>query len=494
MLLSDLIRDLPITVHGSADVRVSGVTEDSRKAQPGWLFVARPGTKQDGGAFVAQALERGAIAVVASGLTPAPTSLVCDQPARIGAVLAERWYGSPSSRLGLVGITGTNGKTTIAWLVRQMMNASGGKCGMIGTIEIDEGAGARPAVLTTPAAEDVSASLARMVGHGCRYAVMETSSHALDQARVAALDFRVAVFTNLSGDHLDYHGSMDAYAAAKARLFESLKPDTIAIVNADDPASERMVRDTPARVLRCSLAGDGDATVRVQANGLESRATMRGPWGTIGAQLALVGDHNAMNTLQAVAAAYELGLTREAIEASLPSLMPPPGRLEPVVVQGVQGPRVLVDYAHTDDALEKALTAVASRKGGGRLWVVFGCGGDRDRTKRPRMGAVAGRLADRVIVTSDNPRTEDPQSIVDQVLAGVPDGLWTASDTDREAAIHLAISRAEANDVVVIAGKGHENYQIIPDGTGGTVRRAFDDRVVARAALQQRAAVAGGVR
>lgn len=493
MLLSDLIRGLPITVHGSADVRVSGVTEDSRRVEPGWVFVVRTGTKQDGRTFVAQALERGAVAVLGRERAEGSVSLVCDEPAALGAVLAERWFGSPGSRLGLVGITGTNGKTTVAWLLRQLMNAGGNKCGMIGTIEIDEGAGAQAAKLTTPAAEDVSASLARMVGHGCDAAAMEVSSHALDQGRAAGLAFRVAVFTNLSGDHLDYHGTMDTYAAAKARLFEDLSPEALAIVNIDDPASERMLRDSQARVLRCSMKGTGDATVRVVAKGLQSRITMAGPWGEVGAQLSLVGDHNAMNALQAVAAAHELGLSPEAIGAGLPSLIPPPGRLEPVLVEGVEGPRVLVDYAHTDDALEKALTAVAERTGEGKLWVVFGCGGDRDRTKRPRMGAVAGRLADHVVVTSDNPRTEEPQSIVDQVLAGVPKGVWTASDVDREAAIHRAISQADASDVVVIAGKGHEDYQIIPDGSGGSCKRNFDDRVVARAALQRRAGVAGGV-
>lgn len=494
MLLSDLIYDLPITVQGPADVRVSGVTEDSRKVRPGWLFVARQGSKQDGNAFVAHALERGAVVVLASGPTAARTTLVCDSPARVGAVLAERWYGSPGSKLGLVGVTGTNGKTTVAWLLRQLLNAGGHTCGMIGTIEIDEGAGTKPASLTTPSAEAVSASLARMVGHGCDSAALEVSSHALDQGRVAGLAFRVGIFTNLSGDHLDYHGSMDTYAAAKAHLFEELSPDALGIINIDDPASDRMRRDCRARVLRCSMRTQADATVRVAAEGLESLISMDGSWGTIEAPLALVGDHNAMNTLQAVAAAYELGLTREAIEAALPSLLPPPGRLEPVLVPGIEGPRVLVDYAHTDDALEKALTAVAARKGAGKLWIVFGCGGDRDRTKRPRMGAVAARLADRLVVTSDNPRTEEPQSIVEQVLAGVPGGVWTTSDTDREAAIHLAISQAAAHDVVVIAGKGHEDYQIISDGRGGTVKRDFDDRVVARSALQQRAGIAGGVR
>jgi len=491
MLLSDLIRDLPITVHGSADASVAGISEDSRKIQPGWLFVARQGTKQDGNAFVAQAVERGATVVLAGSPTVASTTLVCESPARVGPILAERWFGSPSSRLRLVGITGTNGKTTVAWLLRQLMNAGGLKCGMIGTIEIDEGAGTKSASLTTPAAEDVSASLARMVGHGCDTAAIEASSHALDQGRVAGLEFRVGVFTNLSGDHLDYHGSMEDYAAAKARLFGELSDDALAVVNVDHPASERMLRDCRARVLRCSMAPNADATVRVAAHGLESRILMDGPWGTIGAQLALVGDHNAMNALQAVTAAHALGLSREVIEAALPTLLPPPGRLEPVQLRGIEGPRVLVDYAHTDDALEKALATVAARKGSGKLWVVFGCGGDRDRTKRPRMGAVAGRLADRVIVTSDNPRNEEPQSIVDQVMAGVPEHAWTASDADREAAIHLAISTADANDLVVIAGKGHEDYQVGPDGKGGVAKRAFDDRMVARAALQQRAGITG---
>ncbi|MEQ8316421.1 MAG: UDP-N-acetylmuramoyl-L-alanyl-D-glutamate--2,6-diaminopimelate ligase [Phycisphaerales bacterium] len=494
MLLSDLIRDLPITVHGSVDVRIAGVSEDSRRIDRGWLFVARPGVKSNGDAFVSDALERGAAAVLASHRHEATVALVCQDPARIGAVLAERWHGSPSSRLGLAGVTGTNGKTTVAWLLRRLLSTGGHKSGLIGTIEIDEGAGARPADLTTPAAEDLSASLARMVGHGCDFAAIEASSHALHQHRVAGLRFSVAVFTNLSGDHLDYHGTMDAYADAKALLFSSLEPDALAIVNADDAASDRMLRDCRATVLRCSMHGPADATVRIVAADLESHVEMTGPWGTVEASLPLVGDHNAMNALQAVAAAHALGLGRDDIEHALPALGPPPGRLEPVKVDGVDGPRVLVDYAHTDDALEKALLAVASRKGEGRLWVVFGCGGDRDRTKRPRMGAVAGRLTDRVVVTSDNPRTEDPESIVQEVLAGVPGDVWQASDPDREAAIHATISQADAADVVVIAGKGHEDYQIVRTDSGGTAKRPFDDRLVAREALLRRPSLAGGKR
>ena len=496
MLLRDLILGLPVAVHAPSvgAIRVAGITEDSRRVRPGWLFVARPGTKHDGAAFIAQALELGATVVLSREPVQGVLSITCDDPATIGAVLAERTHGSPSCTLRLMGVTGTNGKTTVAWLLRQLMNTGGAKCGLIGTIEIDEGARARPAELTTPAAEDLSASLARMVANGCAAAAMEVSSHALDQKRSAGLGFGVAVFTNLSGDHLDYHGSMEAYAAAKARLFEGLVPNAWAVVNADDPASERMLRDCQAGALRCSMAGQGDATVRVIAHGLESRVEMVGPWGELSSELTLVGDHNAMNTLQAVAAAHAMGLSRDDIARALPTLKPPPGRLEPVLVDGVDGPRVLVDYAHTDDALEKALLAVAGRKGTGRLWVVFGCGGDRDRTKRPRMGAVAGRLADRVVVTSDNPRSEDPQSIVDQVLAGVPSGVWTTGDPDRKAAIRLAISQAEARDVVVIAGKGHEDYQIVSDNQGGTMRRDFDDRLVARSALLARLGVAGGVR
>lgn len=494
MLLSDLIRNLPITVHSSVDVRIAGVTEDSRRIDRDWLFVARPGVKSSGDAFVSDALTRGAAAVLASDRHDAPASLVCQNPAKIGAILAERWHGSPSSKLGLAGVTGTNGKTTVAWLLRSLLSTGVHKSGLIGTIEIDEGAGARPADLTTPAAEDLSASLARMIGHGCNFAAIEASSHALHQHRVAGLGFSVAVFTNLSGDHLDYHGTMDAYADAKALLFSSLDPEALAIVNADDAASERMLRDCRAAVLRCSMRGSADAIVRVTAADLESRVEMTGPWGCVEASLPLVGDHNAMNALQAVAAAHALGLDRDDIERALPTLGPPPGRLEPVKVEGVDGPRVLVDYAHTDDALEKALLAVASRKGDGRLWVVFGCGGDRDRTKRSRMGAVAGRLADHVYVTSDNPRTEDPSSIVREVLAGVPEHVWQASDPDREAAIQASISQADAADVVVIAGKGHEDYQIVRTDSGGTVKRPFDDRLVAREALLRRSSLAGGVR
>lgn len=496
MHLADLILGLPIALHGPIvpDIDIAGVTEDSRRVGPGWLFVARPGSKRDGADFVADAVARGAAAVLAKGPVQAPLVLACEDPAAIGAVLAERWQGNPSQRLGLMGVTGTNGKTTVAWLLRQIIHAAGGRCGLMGTIEVDEGTGGRPADLTTPNAEQASEALARMLANGCQSAAMEVSSHALDQRRAAGLTFRVAVFTNLSGDHLDYHGSMDAYAAAKARLFEGLGPQALAIVNADDPASERMVRECPARVLRCTMQGRADTSVRVMADGLHSRVRLAGPWGELESALSLVGDHNAMNVLQAVAAAHELGVPAHALALVLPDLAPPPGRLEPVAVEGLAGPRVLVDYAHTDDALEKALTAVAARKGEGRLWVVFGCGGDRDKTKRPRMGAVAGRLADRVVVTSDNPRTEEPGSIVEQILAGVPKGVWKADDVDREAAIRLAIEQADERDIVVIAGKGHEDYQIVADGPGGTRKRDFDDRLVARAALESRSRLAGGVR
>ncbi len=495
MRLEDLICGLPITVNGGDGIgmEIEGVTEDSRRVRPGWLFVARPGTMHDGAAFCQDAVDRGAIAILCREPIEASVScLLCNDPATIGAMVSERWRGSPGRSLRLIGVTGTNGKTTVAWLVRQVLNLADTRCGLIGTIEIDEGDGGSPASLTTPAAEDISGSLSRMVANGCKAAALEVSSHALEQRRAAGLDFDVAVFTNLSGDHLDYHGSMEAYAAAKARLFEGLESTAIAIVNSDNPASNRMLRDCRARVLRCSMSGSADARVHIEADGLHSLATLTGPWGELRAELALVGDHNAMNALQAVAVAHEFGVDAQAIADALPALVPPPGRLEPVSIEELPGPRVLVDYAHTDDALEKALAAVAERKGEGRLWTVFGCGGDRDRTKRPRMGAVAGRLADRVVVTSDNPRSEDPQSIVDAVLKGVPESVWTTSDPDREAAIRLAIAQADERDVIVIAGKGHEDYQIVADGAGGTCTRDFDDRVVARAALQDRLGVAGG--
>ncbi|MEO1007424.1 MAG: UDP-N-acetylmuramoyl-L-alanyl-D-glutamate--2,6-diaminopimelate ligase [Planctomycetota bacterium] len=488
--LADLARDLPVRLPHGATPAIRGVTEDSRLVEPGWLFVARAGCRVDGAAYLGQAIERGAVAVVARpgiGVDGA-VHVACEDPAATGAEIIERWHGSPSRTLAIAGVTGTNGKTTVCALLRQLLEASGVRCGLMGTIEHHDGADSCRATLTSAPAEVTSGTLARMVANGCGAAAIEASSHALDQRRLAGVRFRAGVFTGLSGDHLDYHGTLDDYAAAKARLFGALDADALAVVNADDPQASRMLRDCGARVLRCSANPAGaDAWVAATADGLASRVELGGPWGVISGRLPLPGSHNAMNALQAVAVAHAFGASAEDLERALPTLAPPAGRLERIEVAGVAGPLVFVDFAHTDDALDKTLAAVAGGMAGGRLWVVFGCGGDRDRTKRPRMGAAAARHAHHVVVTSDNPRTEDPTAIIDDVLGGVGSHESVRCDPDRERAIRLAIEAAAAGDLVVIAGKGHEDYQILPDGEGGTVRRAFDDREIARAALRARA-------
>ncbi len=502
MRLGELIRDLPVHAIGdaaaAADVRICDITEDSRTVMPGSLFVARVGEKSDGRAFVADAIAAGATAILSDRPVDAGPvcSLVSSDVALATAMLAERFYGNPSKMLKLIGVTGTNGKTTIAYLIHQLLNASKVRCGLISTVCIDDGRGRSDSMLTTPPALEISQALATMVESGCTAAVMEVSSHALEQKRVAALSFDIGIFTNLTGDHLDYHKTMDAYAAAKSTLFRMLGPEGLAIVNADDPASERMVTGCRSRVLRCTAGARGDAECRVVAGPATfagTDAALVGPWGRVESTIPLVGAHNLMNTLESVAAVTALGVAPAQVARALTLVQAPPGRLEPVVAGGIDaGFSIFVDYAHTDDALANVLRTVrplldAGGTARGRLIVVFGCGGDRDRSKRPRMARVACELADVVVVTSDNPRTEDAQAIIRDILAGMEPGSPPAHvDADRRAAIAWAVDHAERGDIVVIAGKGHETYQLLPDGRGGIHRTDFDDRLVARAALERR--------
>lgn len=541
MRLGDLFEHLGIApiLPIDHDLRVCDLTEDSRTVLPGSLFIARRGEKSDGRRFVDDAARAGAIAVLSEDPHLVVPPGVCHVLAptgelnRVVAHIAERFYGHASSKLSVIGVTGTNGKTTTTFLIHQMLNALGIRCGLIGTVVIDDGVETAPATWTTPPALEISRTFARMLDSGCKAAVMEVSSHALHQQRVGAVRFVAGVFTNLTGDHLDYHKTMEGYADAKAMLFEMLPAGAVssdgqrsggcAIVNIQDPAHSRMVRDTRARIVRCAIDGPlpirggtaPESLITVSVESADTSGTaieLRGAFGVRRVRLPLVGAFNVMNALQAFASVVEVfgpgtqaGLSVDQIAGALASTAAPPGRLEPVSreaeVAGERDPiSVFVDYAHTDDALRTVLTVVrdalnrphASGKGQGRLWCVFGCGGDRDRTKRPRMGQVASELADRVVITSDNPRTEDAMSIIREVQGGVVARSieQVVVEPDRERAIRLALFQAQAGDAVVIAGKGHEDYQILPnpDKPGTTITRPFDDRQIARRALEERAA------
>ena len=530
MRLDNLIDGLGLALAaGPADVDITDLCDDSRQATPGCAFIARGGVRTDGNAFIADALQRGAAAIISErfhqavdgiggNLGTEKTSWIVAPKAdqALAGRLAERIFGYPSRKLKLIGVTGTNGKTTIAFLIQHLLGQAGWPCGMIGTVVIDDGKQRRPANLTTPGAIDFSRFLAAMAANGCRAAVAEVSSHALDQGRTDALKFDAAVFTNLTGDHLDYHQTMENYARAKARLFESLAPQAFAIINADDPWAPEMVRNCRAHVMACGIrnATDGgsdepcasasgpqageDRSLTVAArylklNAAGSRAVFEGPWGSQEIEFPLVGRHNVMNALQAVAAANAICPLDKLLRQALRQCPAPPGRLELVRLEGAETgdlPTVLVDYAHTHDALENVLRTLR-QVSPGKLTVVFGCGGDRDRTKRPKMAEVACRLADRIVITSDNPRTEDPQRIIDEILAGVPAEKRGGGagevlvEPDRAAAIAQAIASATGGEVVLLAGKGHEDYQII-----GTTRHHFDDREQAAAALRRRTGAA----
>ncbi len=504
MRLEALIAGLGVRVArgDAASVRVCDVTEDSRTAVPGSLFIARRGRAFDGRKFVGPAVECGASAVLTDDPEvdlpryPPVTLLVTGDVAGVGARIAERFYGEPSNKLVLVGVTGTNGKTTVAHLTQQMLGAGGVRCGLIGTVDVDDGREVAPALMTTPPAVELSRTLATMLEHGLSAAAMEVSSHALDQGRAAALAFDVGVFTNLSGDHLDYHETMEAYAASKARLFAMLPDDGVSVLNADDPTHELMRGPNP---VLCTMKGAAGAVwsarvERATPDGMTLRIS--GPGADVEARTPLLGEHNAMNALQAIAAGAAAlkkagrsdAVVAEAAEAMLRRAHPPRGRLERVSGEG-DDVGVLVDFAHTDDALEKALSAVrAVVPAGAGVWVVVGCGGGKDQSKRPRMGRVAAALADNAVFTSDNPRAEPPGQIISAMMEGVPAAARSriVVQADRARAIAHAIEHAARGDVIVLAGKGHETEQELPAPDGTVIRIAFDDREVARRALAAR--------
>ncbi len=499
MRLSNLLKLVPLALcrrigdGGDVDPIIQRVVEDSRTVRAGDLFVARPGVKNNGQQFIAEAIAHGAVAVVTDEPHIVPTAahvavLQCVQPAPALGFLAQAIHEFPARDMKLLAITGTNGKTTITYLLRNILRRAGISCGLLGTVQVDDGHAVMDSSMTTPGPVELAALLARMREHGVRAVALEASSHALSQDRLAGLNIQVAMFSNLTGDHLDYHGSMENYAAAKARLFASLAPEAWAIVNAQDAWSSRMIRDCRAQIWSYGIDGPADFSGTIHAmdsTGME--LTIRGPEGMIlRVRTGLLGRYNMQNILCAAAASRAAGVESKYIAAGLRSGDLVPGRLQPVVPAGVKREKmpftVLVDYAHTHDALENVLTAIRGFTTG-KIICLFGCGGDRDTTKRPKMAAVAQRLADKIIVTDDNPRTEKSADIIAQIRRGftgnVADRLTILPD--RATAIGYAIAHAEKGDVVLIAGKGHEHYQII-----GASRYHFDDVEKAQEALQAR--------
>jgi UDP-N-acetylmuramoyl-L-alanyl-D-glutamate--2,6-diaminopimelate ligase len=458
--------------NGAPELEISGLAYDSRSVGPGTLFFCVPGFRSDGHDFAPAAVERGAVALVCEcplGLG-VPEVVVDDVRAAMGPAAA-RFYGDPTAELKVVGVTGTNGKTTTAFLVRHLLEAGGLQCGLLGTVKRVVGGVEQEVERTTPEAIDLQATFRAMLDAGDAACAMEVSSHALELGRTAGIRYACKVFTNLTQDHLDFHGTMDAYFAAKRRLFDEPGP---AVVNVDDDHGRGLAEEVEATTFGVERKADYRAR-EVEFDMHGARFTCDTPDGTVRLESPLPGLFNVQNALAALAVARTLGVELETVRDALPRFGRVPGRFEPV--DEGQDFGVLVDYAHTPDSLENVLRA-ARGLARGRLHVVFGAGGDRDRGKRPLMGDAARRLADRVIVTSDNPRSEDPEAILSEVLAGA--GPDAEAEVDRRRAIARAVASAEPGDVVVIAGKGHEQGQEFENGR----KEPFDDRYVARDALR----------
>jgi UDP-N-acetylmuramoyl-L-alanyl-D-glutamate--2,6-diaminopimelate ligase len=497
MTLAELLRDVPVReVRGDRNVDVTSVTPDSRLVTPGALFVAIPGTAKDGAEFIPQAIEKGAVGVILSeakdlparhGEGPSPSSrlrmtrVLVDDPRAALALIAANFYGRPADKLSLVGVTGTSGKTTTTRMIESIFDAGSEPVGLIGTIEYRAGDERLNADRTTPDAVVLQEWFAKMVDAGVQHAVMEVSSHALALKRTHGVHFAAAVFTNLSREHFDFHKNFEDYFAAKRILFDQIdRTRQTAVVNIDDEYGRRLADELGANAMTFGNGGDVRPEVEISVEGL--RGTVHTPRGAVRMESPLLGQPNLYNWLGAIGAALIVGVPIEQIEAGIRNLKSVRGRFERVgdVGRASARPTVIVDYAHKPDALEKLLHAVRDIAGPRKVSIVFGCGGDRDRGKRPEMGAIASRLADRVVVTSDNPRTEDPKGIIDEILKGI-DGNNTIAIVDRREAIEKTIAEASDDEVIVIAGKGHETYQYVGDRV-----IHFDDREEAEYALKKR--------
>ncbi len=461
----------------STDIR--GLCYDSRRAEPGFAFFAISGTADDGHRYIEDAMERGACALIVERRLDLKTDipqLVVANARRALANAARKFYCDPSFEMTVAAVTGTNGKTSIVYLSRHILSHSGIQSGLMSTVMVDDGKRKETATHTTPESLEIQSLLSEMRRNGLTHALMEASSHALDQGRLAGLKLASGVFTNLTPDHLDYHRDMSHYLASKARLFEMLHGDAFAVLNREDPVSLKLASRSLARPLWFGMGEKVDVHAAVHDCSSEgTRLTLTAPDGSAEIFTSLVGLHNVENILAATANAHALGIPFDIVCAAIESFSGTPGRLQRV--ECGQPFTVLIDYAHTQDALEKVLQALVSLRGDGRLLLVFGCGGDRDKSKRPQMGKAASRYADEFWVTSDNPRSEDPKAIIDDILNGI-NGTPCHVEADRRAAIQDAIRHAAPNDILLIAGKGHEDYQII-----GNEKFHFDDAEEAASVL-----------
>ncbi len=487
MKLSALLKDVEVLkVRGDPSAEITAVAYDSRRAVPGCLFAAVRGLKAAGTDFVGMAVEKGARAVICEeyrGRMPEDVAFVFVPDARTAmAMVAANFYGRPSSILKLVGVTGTNGKTTTSYLIKSVLESWDGSVGLLGTINYQVGGKVLPAPNTTPESVDLQGFLAAMLGSGSKYAVLEVSSHSVTLKRVAGCEFAVKVFTNLTQDHLDFHGGMEEYYSSKKRLFTEFPG--VSVINLDDPKGMDLVGSATGGVITYAVTAQADVTarkVRLTPDGVSF--TLVTPKGETEISSGLIGRHNVYNILAAAGACLGLDVSLDAIAQGIEKNEGVSGRFEKVDLG--QDFSVVVDFAHTEDALERAMTA-AREFTRGRLITLFGCGGDRDRTKRPKMGYAASRLSDVVVLTSDNPRTEDPEAIIAQVEAGIiEEGSKKKGEgyfiiPDRGDAIDFAVGQARAGDAVLLAGKGHEDYQIV-----GDTKYHFDDREVARKAIQK---------
>jgi UDP-N-acetylmuramoyl-L-alanyl-D-glutamate--2,6-diaminopimelate ligase len=476
--LSDLLESFPGERVNFREAEIRSITCDSRAVTAGSVFVAVPGTRLDGNAFIDDAIRRGASAIISEKLIdccPVPVVRV-DNAREALSELAIRFHGDPTARMNVVGVTGTNGKTTTTYILRSIFEAAGEKAGLMGTISHAIGNRLLPSDNTTPGADQLQRLFGEMVQAGCKSAAMEVSSHSLDQGRVRGVRYAAGIFTNLTRDHMDYHPTLEHYRDAKGKLFEQIPSKGIVALNADDEVSAHYAKNTGAHVVYYGMKRKAEITAQVELGTFNgTRLKMKLGTEEVRVHTRLIGTHNVYNILGAAACTWAMGYDLDHIKAGIENLTAVPGRLEPV--EAGQDYAVLVDYAHTDDALRNVLNCLRPLVRG-RLIVVFGCGGDRDRGKRPKMGKVASEMADKVFLTSDNPRGESPTAILSDVVEGIKKGADYTIEPERRAAIKLALQCAQKDDVVLIAGKGHETYQIFKDRT-----LPFDDRQIAREIL-----------